>query len=210
MDAAPPRDPDAALLVQLRAGDRTAFTALLRRHRGAVRRVIRAFVRRDAIAEELAQETWLAVARGLPGFEGRGTLRGWILRIAVNTARARNPREVRELPASALGDAGDATPTVDPARFHEDGRWVGHWSAPPTPWPDARLHTAALRALLEQAIDALPPLQRQVFVLRDGQDLDAGETCALLELSPVHQRVLLHRARASVRAAIERHLGDAP
>lgn len=206
---APSADPDAELLARMRAGDTAAFALLLRRHHKAVVRAIGAFVRRDAVVEELAQEAWLAVVRGLPGFEGRGSLRSWIVRIAVNTAKARNPREVREVPASSLGDEDDATPTVDPARFHADGRWVGHWSAPPTPWPDEQVHAAETRAAVERAIAELPAAQRQVFTLRDGLGLDADETCALVGVSAANQRVLLHRARARIRAILERTLGGA-
>lgn len=211
MEAAGRTDDDDGLLDRLRAGDEAAFAALLRRHHRAVVRVIAAFVRRDAVAEELAQEAWLAVVRGLAGYQGRGSLKAWILRIAVNTAKARNPREVREVPASSLGgDDDEAEPTVDPARFHADGRWVGHWSAPPVPWPDAQIHGAETRALVAGAIAELPALQRQVLTLRDGEGLDADEICALLGVTAANQRVLLHRARARVRAVLERTLGAAP
>ena len=210
MEPAPPDDPDAELLAQLRSGERAAFSTLVRRHHRAVVRVIAAFVRRAAVVEELAQEAWLAVVRGLPGFAGRGSLRGWIIRIAINTAKARNPREVRELPASSLGDADQGGPTVDPARFHADGRWVGHWSAAPTPWPDEAVRGAETRALVEAAMAELPPLQRQVLALRDGQELDADDVCELLGVSAANQRVLLHRARARMRLVLDRRLGGAP
>ena len=214
-------DDDRELVARLRTGEAAAFAELLRRHHRAVVRVIGALVRRDAVVEELAQEAWLAVVRGLATFDGRGSLRGWIVRIAANVAKARNPREVREVPASSLSpgggasdgdddDDGVASATVDPARFHQDGRWAGHWSAPPAPWPDAAVGGAEARALLARALDELPPLQRQVLTLRDDQGLDADETCALLALSPSHQRVLLHRARARLREVLERTLGGAP
>ena len=206
-------DADAELVERLRAGDEDAFRALLRRHHPAVVRVIGAIVRRPAVAEEIAQEAWIGVMRGLPGFDGRGSLKGWIFRIAINAARARGAREAREIPASSLGggDDDEGEPTVEPARFQEDGRWVGHWSVPPAPWqPDERLLSAETRALIARAIDALPPLQRQVITLRDTQDLDADETCSILGITEANQRVLLHRARAKVRQALEHHLRGTP
>jgi RNA polymerase sigma-70 factor (ECF subfamily) len=218
-DAAQPGggdDAGADLVERLRAGDEDAFRALLRRHHHGVVRVIAAVVRRPAIAEELAQEAWINVVRGLAGFDGRGSLKAWIFRIAINAAKARVAREAREIPASSLGDdddgdGGDGDPTVDPARFQTDGRWVGHWSVPPAPWqPDEQLLSAETRALIARAIDELPPLQRQVITLRDTQDLDADETCSLLGITEANQRVLLHRARSKVRQALELHLRGAP
>src|SRR5678815_1531895 len=125
---------DAELVERLRAGEEDAFRTLLRSHHRAMVRVIAAVVRRPAVAEEIAQEAWINVMRGLNGFDGRGSLKGWIFRIAVNAAKARVAREAREIPASSLRDDGDDTggePAVDPARFQEAGRWVGHWSVPP-------------------------------------------------------------------------------
>ena len=205
-------DAEAELVARLRAGDEDAFRTLLRRHHRAVVRVAGAIVRRPAVAEEIAQEAWIGVVRGLHGFDGRGSLRGWIFRIAINVAKARAAREAREVPASSLGgDDDDVQPTVDPARFNDGGRWAGHWSAPPAPWqPDERLLSAETRALIARAIDALPPLQRQVITLRDTQDLDADETCNILGITEANQRVLLHRARAKVREALELHLRGAP
>lgn len=202
-------DPDAALVEPLRAGDEAAFRALLARYHRAVVRVVATVVRREAVAEEIAQEAWLRVARSIGSFDGRGSLRAWIFRIAINAARARAGREAREIPASSLAeDDASAEPTVDPARFHGEGRWVGHWSAPPGAWPrpDARLLSAELVALIGRAIDELPPLQRQVITLRDTQGLDADETCAIVGVSEANQRVLLHRARARVRAVLDSHL----
>jgi RNA polymerase sigma-70 factor (ECF subfamily) len=206
-------DPDADLLDRLRAGDQDAFRVLLRRHHRAVVRVAGAVVRREAIAEEIAQEAWISVVRAIGTFDGRGSLRGWIFRIAINAARARAAREAREVPASSLGDdADDAEATVDPARFHHEGRWIGHWSAPPVPWPrpDERLLSAETHALIAREIDALPALQRQVITLRDTQDLDAGETCTILGITEANQRVLLHRARAKIRQALDLHLRGTP
>ena len=206
-------DTDAELVERLRAGDEDAFRTLLRRYHRAVVRVIDSVVRRLAVAEEIAQEAWINVVRGLAGFDGRGSLKGWIFRIAINAARSRVGREAREIPASSLGDGDDegGEPAVDPARFNDEGRWVGHWSAPPAPWqPDERLLSAETRALIAREIEALPPLQRQVITLRDTQDLDADETCSILGITEANQRVLLHRARSKVRQALELHLRGAP
>ena len=204
-------DLDADLLERLRTGDQDAFRTLLRRHHRAVVRVVGAVVRREAIAEEVAQEAWISVVRAIGGFDGRGSLRGWIFRIAINAARARATREAREIPASSLGDGDeDGEPTVDPARFQGEGRWAGHWSAPPVPWPDERLLSAETHALIAREIDALPALQRQVITLRDTQDLDADETCTILGITEANQRVLLHRARAKVRQALDHHLRGTP
>ena len=197
-------DPDAALLPRLRAGDEQAFRAVVRRHHATLVRVITTIVRRPDIAEELAQETWLAALRGLDGFEGRSTLRHWLIRIAVNAARARAGREQREVPASSLGD--DDEPSLDPSRFQQEGRWVGNWSAPPAPWPDEALASAQTRAAITAAMAALPPLQAQVMTLRDGHGFDGPEVSELLGLSEANQRVLLHRARSKVRAALERRM----
>jgi RNA polymerase sigma-70 factor (ECF subfamily) len=209
--ASPAAGDDAELVARLRAGDEDAFRALLRRHHRAMVRVIGAIVRRAAVAEEIAQEAWINVMRGLDGFDGRGSLKGWIFRIAVNAAKSRAAREAREIPASSLGDDDDGGESaVDPARFQDEGRWVGHWSAPPVPWPDERLLSAETRALIARAIDALPALQRQVIALRDTQELDADETCSILGITEANQRVLLHRARSKVRQALETHLRGAP
>jgi RNA polymerase sigma-70 factor (ECF subfamily) len=203
---------DAELVERLRAGDEGAFRALLRLHHRGVVRVIGSVVKRPAVAEEIAQEAWIAVARGLHGYDGRGSLKGWIFRIAINAAKARAAREAREIPASSLGDEDedDAEPTVDPARFQDAGRWVGHWIAPPVPWPDARLRSAETRALIARAINELPALQRQVITLRDTQELDADETCSILGITEANQRVLLHRARGKVRQALELHFRGDP
>jgi RNA polymerase sigma-70 factor (ECF subfamily) len=208
--AGSPVDVDAALVERLRARDEAAFCTLLRRYHRTMVRLAGAFVKRDAVAEEIAQEAWIGVLKGLDGFEGRSSFKSWIFRIAVNAAKARVGREQREVAASSLGD--DRGPTVDPARFHDDGRWVGHWSVPPAPWPqpDQQLLSAETGALIARAIDQLPPLQRQVIALRDTQGLDADETCAILGVTEANQRVLLHRARAKVRAALEQHFRGTP
>jgi RNA polymerase sigma-70 factor (ECF subfamily) len=190
---------DHGLLERLRAGDEDAFRALVERHDGALRRVARTFVRTGSAADEVVQETWLAVVNGLNDFEGRSTLRTWIFRILINRARTYAVRDARSVPFSAL--ESDDGPTVEPAAFGADGRWT---SAPPRldSDPETGLLAAELRAHLLQAVDALPPAQRAVITLRDLVGVSPEEVCELLELTDGNQRVLLHRARAYVRTAL--------
>ena len=190
---------DAVLLERLRAGDETAFDELVALHDGALRRVARTYVRTDAAAADVVQETWLGVIRGLDGFEGRSSLRTWIFRILVNRARTRAVREARDLPFSSLGD--DERPAVEPSAFGPEGHWS---SAPPRldGEPETNLLSAELRAHLLQAVDGLAPAQRAVITLRDLVGLNADEVCEMLELTEGNQRVLLHRARSRVRAAL--------
>jgi RNA polymerase sigma-70 factor, ECF subfamily len=190
---------DQALLRRLRAGDEHAFRALVDQHDGALRRVARSIVRTPSAAEEIVQETWLGVVRGLDDFEGRSSLRTWIFRILVNRARTRAVRDARSVPFSALED--DDRPTVEPSAFAADGRWT---SAPPRLDfdPETRLLSAELREHLLDAVEELSPAQRAVITLRDLVGLPADDVCELLELSAANQRVLLHRARARVRAAL--------
>ena len=192
-------DNDQALLERLRAGDEHAFAALVSRHDGALRRVARTFVRTDSAADDVVQETWLGVVRGLDAFEGRSSLRTWIFRILVNQARTRAVRDARTLPFSALEE--DDRPAVEPTAFDADGRWT---SAPPRldADPESGLLSAELREHLMGAVDALSPDQRAVITLRDLVGLSATEVCDLLELTDANQRVLLHRARSRVRAAL--------
>jgi RNA polymerase sigma-70 factor (ECF subfamily) len=184
---------DRALVRSLRAGDEAAFTQLVRRESPALLRVALSYVRTRAVAEEVVQEAWLGVLRGLDRFEGRSSLKTWIFRIAVNVAKTRATREARSLPFSALADE----PTVDPERF-EDGRWRN------APTSFERLEQRDALHCIEKTIATLPPQQRQVITLRDICGLDSVEVCDLLELTSENQRVLLHRARAKVCAAVER------
>jgi RNA polymerase sigma-70 factor (ECF subfamily) len=192
-------DDDHALLERLRAGDEAAFQALVERHDGALRRVARTFVRTPSAADDVVQETWLGVIHGLSAFEGRSSLRTWIFRILVNRARSRAVRDARSVPFSALEH--DDGPAVEPAAFGADGRWT---SAPPRLEcdPESSLLSAELREHLLRAVDALPPAQRAVITLRDLVGASSEEVCDLLELSDGNQRVLLHRARTRVRAAL--------
>ncbi len=192
-------DDDRDLLARLRAGDEPAFEALVTRHDGALRRVARTYVRTDAAADDVVQETWLGVVRGLESFEGRSSLRTWIFSILVNRARTRAVRDARSLPFSSLEE--DDRPAVEPSAFAADGRWT---SAPPRldGDPETGLLSAELREHLLRAVDALTGDQRAVITLRDLAGLSAAEVCGLLEIADGNQRVLLHRARARVREAL--------
>jgi len=202
--------PDAqhAVVDALRAGDERAFARLVDELGPAMLRMARAYTRTDAAAEEVVQESWMAVLRGLDGFEGRSTLRTWVLGIVINVARASVRRDARSVPFSALADDDDG-PAIGPERFLPPGheRWPGHWAIAPTPWPDRALETAEALAALHAAVDALPESQRAVITLRDIVGADAEETRNALGLSDTNQRVLLHRARTRVRAALEATFG---
>jgi RNA polymerase sigma-70 factor (ECF subfamily) len=195
-------------LAALRAGDESAFLALVSRHRAAMLRVAAVYVRSAAVAEEVVQDTWLGVLRGLHRFEGRSSLKAWIFGVLVNCAKARALREARTVPMSSLGDAAAEAPAVSPDRFRgEDDPWPGHWARPPEPWPDERVESSELVALVREALDGIPEVQRTVMTLRDVDGWEAAEVCALLGLSEVNQRVLLHRARSKVRGYLEERLG---
>ena len=201
------------LLARLRAGDESAFQQLVRENHRAMTRLAASFVQSASIADEVVQETWLAVIRGLDRFEGRSSLKTWIFRILVNRAKTRGVREQRTLPFSSLSGADDEDgPTVDPERFvAADDAFAGYWTVPPSRFfelPEERLLADENRELICHAIDELPDRQQQVMRMRDLDGWDAVEVCELLDISPENQRVLLHRARAKVRAAVESHFSE--
>jgi len=202
---------EAQLLEALRGGDEAAFGQLVREYQPSLVRVARIYVSTQAAAEEVAAETWLAVLKGLDGFEGRSSLKTWIFRILTNIAKTRAQRDGRTLPFSALQDPGrvpegalDADRFLDP----EHPRWPGHWAVRPEPWPEDALVAAETQALVAEAIEALPPAQRAVISLRDVEGWSSEEVRNALELSETNQRVLLHRARSKVRRALESYLGE--
>ncbi len=204
------RADEEALLVRLRAGDRAAFAALVQRHGGAMLRFARFFTKSSSLSEDLVQETWLAALEGLDGFEGRSSLRTWLFRILANRARTRIARDRRSVPFSSLAQPDEgAKRAVDPDRFDK----AGAWEDPPGTWseenPERLAQGSETRAAIEAAIAELPEAQRAVITLRDIEGLDADEICNLLAITVTNQRVLLHRARARVRQALERHLGGA-
>lgn len=202
---------ETALVAALRAGDEEAFSALVRRHHSALRRVVRRYVPTDALADEVVQDAWLAVIKGLDRFEERASLKTWIFHIATNLAKTRGIRERRSVPFSGLAgnEPEDAAPAVAADRFQRDGEaWPGHWAVPPRPWedPDRRAQSLEAREVLRAAIGGLPALHQAVVTLRDVEGLPAEEVCALLELSAGNQRVILHRARSRLRASLEPYM----
>jgi RNA polymerase sigma-70 factor (ECF subfamily) len=200
---------EVELLARLRAGDERAFEALVDRHYGTMLAVARAYVSSRSVAEEVVQEAWLGVLKGLDRFEGRSSLATWIMRIVVNIAKTRGVREARSVPYAALAPKGEEA-AVEPERFRGAGDgFPGHWRAYPGNWsslPEEVLHQRDTLRVAMDAIADLPPAQRAVITMRDVQGCGPAEVCAVLELSDGNQRVLLHRARSRVRAALERHL----
>ena len=202
------------LIERLRRGDSAAFATLVDEYSPLLLRVALLYVPSRAVAEEVVQDTWLAVVKGIGRFEGRSSLRTWITRILLNTARTRGGRERRVVPFASLRrrDEGRDEPAVDPNRFKGRGDEApGAWAQPPLEWaePERVLDTAELREVMLDAIRALPPRQREIIALRDLQGWPAEEACNALGLNETNQRVLLHRARAKVRAAIEDHIAEA-
>jgi RNA polymerase sigma-70 factor (ECF subfamily) len=217
-------EPQIALLEQLRAGDREAFAELVDGWSPALLRVALLYVSTRASAEEIVQETWLAVITQLDRFEGRSSVKTWVFRILENLARTRGEREARSVPWSTAfpepRDPDEGRPTVDPRRFRApEDRWPGGWTVVgrPAPWqppPEEAAVAAELRRHLADALTELPERQRTVVELRDVHGLSSEEVCDRLELSAANQRVLLHRGRARLRARLEdvyrerEHAGD--
>jgi RNA polymerase sigma-70 factor (ECF subfamily) len=192
-------EPDAELLRRLRAGDEQAFVALVERYNGSMLRLALSFVPSRAVAEEVVQDTWLAVLRGLAAFQGRSSLRTWIFTILVNRARSTGAREHRSFP---IADAG---PVVDASRFGVGGAW----STPPDHWieeAEDRIEAGKLAGLLRSAVEGLPARQREVVLLRDVEGMSSADVCSVLAISEVNQRVLLHRGRGKLRQVLESEL----
>jgi RNA polymerase sigma-70 factor, ECF subfamily len=207
-----PQEQDEALVAALRRGDADAFAELVDRHSRAMLRVALAYVPSHAAAEEVVQETWIAVMRGIDRFEGRSSLKTWIFRILTNVAMRSGARERRSTPFSALAVAEDTGgPSVDPDRFlpADDEYFPGHWAIAPAPWPtpEEGLLAGETREVIAAAISALPDAQRTVIALRDIEGWSSEEVCEALEISGGNQRILLHRARSRVRNAIEAYYG---
>jgi RNA polymerase sigma-70 factor (ECF subfamily) len=202
------RPDEAQLIARLRDGDERAFEAVVESFYPAMLAVARGYVRSRTLAEEVVQESWVGVLRGLDRFEGRSSLRTWVLRIVANVARTRAVREARSIPFSAL-EVESGEPAVEPERFRGPGDpFPGHWRAYPSEWQNAPQQELLSRETLEvvkKAIDELPEAQRIVITLRDVTGCSAEEVCEALGLTDGNQRVLLHRARARVRAELERH-----
>jgi RNA polymerase sigma-70 factor (ECF subfamily) len=197
------------LVSALRAGDEEAFREIVREWHPSLLRVAQIFVPTRAVAEEVVGDTWLRVLGALDRFEGRSSLKTWVFRILVNTAKTRAQREGRTIPFSALQDATRIPEAaVEPERFLPDDhpRYPGHWAIPPSELPEDRLLAIETRERISSAIDDLPANQRAVISLRDVEGWSSEEVRNALDISEVNQRVLLHRARARVRRALEAYL----
>jgi RNA polymerase sigma-70 factor (ECF subfamily) len=192
------------LVEALREGDEEAFATLVDQYHGSLVRVARMYVRDGATAEEVAQETWLAVLSGIDRFEARSSVKTWLFRILTNRAKTRGERESRSIPFSSMSPDGDrpATEADDPIEL-TPGTWRS-WEGD----PEERLLAGEARELILETIETLPPAQRATITLRDIEGLSAEEVCNVLEVSDTNQRVLLHRARSTVRRALERYLGE--
>ena len=203
--------PETDLLAALRTGDEAAFGRLVDELSPGLKRMARLYVSTEAAADEVVQEAWLGVVKGLDGFEGRSSLKTWIFRILINIAKTRGVRDGRSLPFSSVFDAadGDEDDPLAPERFlaADHDRYPRHWAIGPSPWPEHALETAEAIRVIRETIDRLPDTQREVITLRDMVGCTASETCDALGLSEANQRVLLHRARTRVRAALEATLG---
>jgi RNA polymerase sigma-70 factor (ECF subfamily) len=202
---------DPELVAALRRGDRDAFAEIVEAWSPGLLRLARLHVPSHAVAEEVVQEAWLAVLRGLDRFEERSSLRTWVTSIVLNQARTHGRRERRMLPFAALRrhhEEGRNEPAVDPSRFQRPGdERPGWWASPPARWgdPEAWIDDEETRAVLLRSIASLPPRQREVITLRDVLGWSEAEVCTVLEVTEGNERVLLHRARSKVRAALERH-----
>jgi RNA polymerase sigma-70 factor (ECF subfamily) len=192
---------DVELLGRLRNGDEEAFVMLVVHYQQPMLLLAQSMVSSEAVAEEVVQDTWMGVVRGIDRFEGRSSLKTWLFRILANRARSAGPREHPSTPVEALH-------AVDPARFDSQGQWAD----PLDRWieeTEDRLDAATWSPVLKAALDDLPARQRQVVVLRDVEGLSADEACSVLGISEGNQRVLLHRGRTHLRQILETHMGKA-
>ena len=217
-EPAPNPGPDQELLARLKERDQAAFAEMLNAWSPGLLRVARAYVASAEVAADVVQDTWLAVIEGIDRFEGRSSLKTWVYRILTNTAKRRGAQESRSTPWSSLPAAGDTGPAVNPDWFRGPGEeYPGHWREFPSPWPTSVVPSPEGRALaaeifteLDGALAELPGRQRVVITLRDVEGLTSEEVCEVLDISPANQRVLLHRARAFVRARLETYFAGDP
>ena len=201
--------PDEELVERLRAGDEAAFAELVKRYHRLMLRVARMYVRTNAVAEEVVQESWLAVVRGIDRFEGRSSFKTWLLRIVANRAMTQGAKEARSVPFASLADDDPDEPAVSPDLFHPAGEpGAGAWAAPQEPWPEDQVLADETRRVIEQAIDELPALQRAVVWMRDVEGWSSEDVSEALNITPGNQRVLLHRGRQRVRAALADYLSS--
>jgi RNA polymerase sigma-70 factor, ECF subfamily len=202
---------ETTLVADLRAGDEAAYAELVDRHTPSMLRVARGYVRTNAVAEEVVQEAWIALLKGIAKFEGRSSLRTWLFTVLVNIAKARALRERRNAEVEVMAFTGGS---VDPARFRsDDDPWPGHWreDSTPAPFPDTPEGSVLgdeLIAVARAELEKLPERQRMVVTMRDMLGLDSAEVRELLDISVANQRVLLHRGRCAVRQVLENYLKD--
>jgi RNA polymerase sigma-70 factor (ECF subfamily) len=200
-----------ALLTRLKRGDEGAFNELVNQHHSALVRIAMGYVADREVAEEVVQDTWLAVIESLNRFEGRSSLRTWICGILIHKAKDRGVREKRHTTFSAFESYDDDNDeAVDPSRFQQAGEWVGHWAFPPQPWddqtPEKLLASKQAVDCMQRAIEALPTTLKEVLILRDVEGVDAKEVCEILKITETNLYVRLHRARERVRVAVETYL----
>jgi RNA polymerase sigma-70 factor (ECF subfamily) len=203
---------DEQTVAALREGDERTFRELFARTYPMMKRIARSHVSSDAVAEEIVQDTWMAVITGIGRFEGRSALSTWIFSILSNQAKNHSARERRALPFSSVAPRDTEEPAVGVDRFQKDDEaWPGHWANPPRPWqkPERRLLSLEARDHLKQALTQLPDRQRLIVGLRDIDGYSAGEVCDLLDVSHENQRVLLHRGRSRLRAVLEEYVDAA-
>lgn len=202
---------EAAIVAALRARDEAAFAALVDRHTPAMLRIAQGYVSSREVAEDVVQEAWIALLKGIDGFEGRSSLRTWLFTVLINIAKKRGMRDRRESDAQIAAYTGGA---VHPARFHDgDERWSGHWrdGEEPVPFPESpegSVLSSELLDLTRKALDTLPERQRLVVTLRDVLDVDSAEVSRLLGITLANQRVLLHRGRTAIRQVLEDYVRD--
>ena len=199
------------LIAQLHRGDEGAFDDLVHKHHSALVRMALGYVANREVAEEVVQDTWMAVIEGLHRFEGRSSLRTWIFGIMIHKAKDRGVREKRHITFSACESFDDESEEpIDPARFHQTGEWAGHWAFPPQPWdeqtPEKLLASRQAVNAMQRAIDALPSNLKAVLMLRDVEGVEAQEVCDILKITETNLYVRLHRARERVRQAVETYL----
>lgn len=210
-----PAKADEALLARLRAGEEAAFDELVNQHHGALIRMAMGHLADREMAEEVVQDTWMAVIESLDRFEGRSSLRTWIFGILIHKAKDRGIREKRHTTFSAFESYdNDSEEAVDPARFQQSGEWAGHWAFPPQPWdeqtPERLLASQQAVNAMNQAINALPLTLKEVLILRDVEGVEVKEVCELLKITETNLYVRLHRARERVRQAVESYLEGNP
>jgi RNA polymerase sigma-70 factor, ECF subfamily len=209
------RGSDAELIDRLRAGDEAAFVGMIDAYSAPLLRLALSFVQSSAVAEEVVQETWMAVVTGIGRFEGRSSVKTWLFKILTNKAKTRALRERRTISFSEFDlDAADE-PAVDPDRFlpASHPQWPHHWATPPQPWsmgPEGTALDRETMAVLRRALEDLPRAQQLVVALRDVHGWPAAEVCAALDLSEANQRVLLHRGRSRLRGVLEHYFAEAP